>query len=445
MVDKFMIDVPSESIEVLVKIYIGQNIRKEGILQSEVKEKDQLSFLLSKGLILENHWYLDQFRTTEKGSEIARTVVKKRIEEKTEQLSTKVTDIPKRVLSFFAKRYVLKTLTCKSSKPSYADTWEDFILSDNRIWTLWDKFFMALESNGLCVKTYDYVATKGGELRDIYYVISPEIREFLVSLFSNTDFTSEQENTIRLYPVFKKLQKILSNTNLDSVRQQYHQLLKDALVSEEQLAGIVDAMNQIGITSEYRGLLSVSKPFEIFDAGRFEVYLDKNLLDPAVTILIQEKGEIQVFTTDKKIQSFEEEMSRFYITVSSFERQLREFVKTILGKSWEERIENDFPSIMAKWREREQADRDLGIEPEKEFINYADLDDYISIVKQYSRLFADGEAELEDVRVKLKDWYRYGRNPIMHSRTCDRLKIATTESAIRFLEAWMARRKPSEL
>lgn len=436
-----MVELSSQSIEVLVKIYIGQNIRNEGILQSEVIEKDHVLQLLSEGVILENHWYLNQFKTTEKGSEIAQAIVKKRIKEKSEQLRSKLGDIPRRVLNFFVRRYVSKNLTFRSSKPSYAYSWEDLVLTDNRIWILWDKFFMALVSLGLCVKTYDYASTRGGELRDVYYVISPEIREFIGTIFLNTDFTPDQENIVRLYPVLRKLGKIIGNSDLDLVRQQSYELLKASLVSEEQLAGIIDAMNQIKITSEYRGLLSVNKLFEISDPSRFEVYLYKNLLEPAVRILLQEKEQIQAFTSDRKIQSFEEEMSQFYITVSSFERQLRDFVKTLLGKSWEKRIENDFPGIITKWRERAQIDRDLGIEPEKDLINYADLDDYTNIIKRHDRLFTDGEAELEDVRVKLKDWYRYGRNPVMHSRTCDKLKIATTESAIKFLQAWMSRRR----
>lgn len=436
-----MIHLPSQTIEILVNIYIGQNIRKEGILQSEFKEKDQLTVLLKEGLIFENHWYLNQFKTTEKGSEISGTIVKSRIEKRGEQLRRTIGDIPDRAMAFFMERFISKSLAFRTSRTSWANTWEDFVLVTPRIWVLWEKLFATLESLGLCVKAHDYVSTKGGRLLDLHFVISPETREFLEHSFSNTDLTSDQEKAIELYSVFRKLKKILSNDDLDLLRTQYHQLIRAAQISEERLAGIVDAMNKIGITSEYRGLLSVTKPFRILDANRFQIYLDKNLLDSAVGILLQEEKEIRVFVSSREISSFDKEMSRFYLLVSSFERRLRGFVKTKLGKGWEKRIENDLPQIVKKWGEREESDIKVGIEVEKERINYADLDDYVGIVKKYSRLFTDGEAELEDVKVKLKDWYRYGRNPIMHSRTCDRLKIATTESAVRFLEAWMARQE----
>lgn len=437
-----MIDLPSQSLEVLVKIYMGQSIRREGILQSEVQEKDQTSILISKGLIRENHWYLDQFLTTEKGSEIAEAMVKRRIEEKCEQLNAAISEIPAKVLGFFVKRYVSKSLVFITLKPSYPDSWEDSILTDSRIWILWDRFFTALFSCGLCVKTYDYVSTRGGQLRNPYYVISREIREFLVSLSTKMDFASDQENTLRLYPVLKKLERILFINDLDLVRQQYYQFLRETEVSEEQLAGIVDAMSKMGITSEYRGLLSEKKPFEIFDTSRFRVYLAKNLLEPAVNILLQQKGEIKTFIAERKIQSYEEESGRFYLTVSSFERQLRDFIKAMLGKGWDKRVENDFSKIMQEWKKRKEVDEKLGVEPENELINYADFEHYIQIIEKYDRLFTDGKEDLEDIKVKLKDWYRYGRNPIMHSRTIDRQKAETTQSAIRFLEAWMRRKRP---
>jgi len=445
-----MIDLSYQSMEVLLKIYIGQNIRKEGILQSEIKEKDQAKLLLKEGLILEDRWYLYQFRTTEKGSEIAKALVRRRIEEKRYQLESMLREIPEKVLGFFIKRYISENFVFRVNKPSYIDSWQDSMLSDSRLWILWDKFFTALESSGLCVKTYYYVATRGGERRDIHYVISPEIREFLISAFPREDFTIDQENVIKLYSVLKKLERILASDDLDFVRQQYYQILKDTAVSEEQLAGIIDAMNKLGITSEYRGLLSDKKPFEIFDPSRFDIHLDKNLIEPAVNILLQQKDEIQTFTTDKKIPNLEEvkitrgilneeELGEFYIIVSSFERQLRDFIKTKLGKRWEERIQNDFQEIFQEWIKRREDDKRWGIEPEKELINYADLGHYIQIVEKYDRLFTSGE-DLASVKVKLIDWYRYGRNPIMHSRTVTLEKFIMTQSAINFLREWMRRK-----
>ncbi len=439
-----MAELSPESKQVLLTIYIGQNIRTEGILQSDVKGKkdarDCLLLLLSEGYILESHWYLDQFRTTNKGSEMARAAIERMIQEDDQLIRNKTNEIPRKVLTFFARRYIRNGLAFKMSKPKCSGIWEDAILIDSRVWALWGKLFSILQSHGLCVQAHDYAAKEGGEIREECFVISPEVGDYLVGLFHNADFTLEQENTVRIYPIFEKLLEILSTNDLDFVRQNLYQLLKDFSVTEEQLAAIIDAMNRVGITTQYCDLLSGWKPFEILDSVRFQLYLQEKLLEPAVRILLEKESEIQTFATEKRIQSYDEELSRFYIAVSSFERRLRYFIKAVLGKNWRKRIETDFPGITSKWREREEYDEKLGMEVEKEPINYADLDDYVTIVNQYRRLFVDGEAELEDVKVKLKDWYRYGRNPLMHSRTCDKLKVATTESAIKYLEAWMKRK-----
>jgi len=67
--------VSPQALEVLLKIYIGQNIRNEGILQSELDGQEQIKELLSRGLIRENHRYLNQFLTTDEGSELGKKLV----------------------------------------------------------------------------------------------------------------------------------------------------------------------------------------------------------------------------------------------------------------------------------------------------------------------------------------------------------------------------------
>ena len=446
-----MTDISSKVQEVLLKVYVGQNINRAGILQSEIKEKEQIQTLLSEGLVKENHWYLYQFLTTDKGSGVGKTLVKKRIEEKENQLQTKLQDIPKKVLGFFVRRYVSKKLVFTTQKPRFSDAWEDRVLTDGRIWILWDKFFTSLESVGLCVKTYAYVSTRCGELRDLCYVISPEIQEFLINRYSISDFTPNQEDALKLYPVLISANRILTTEDIDYARQRYYELLKSYSVTEGQLAGIVNDMNKKRITSEYRGLLSEKKLFDIIDSGRFQIYLDKNLIEPAVNILLEREGKIKEYVIQEKIPSLSEvkselgildlkELGDFYILVSSLEREMREFIKKKLGKGWIKRIEKDIPNIVKNWEEKRKKDEEWGIEPEQDLMNYADLGDYIQIIKKFKRMFADSDEDLGDTITHLKIWYNQGRNPIMHSRTVNKQKYFTTKSAIEFLKQWMNRK-----
>jgi hypothetical protein len=446
-----MINISSKVQEVLLKVYVGQNINRAGILQSEIKEKEEIRTLLSDGLIKENHWYLSQFLTTDKGSSLGKTLVMKKIEESQSQLQKMLQDLPQKVLGFIVRRYISKKLVYNTQKPRFSDCWEDRVLVDGRIWILWDKFFASLESAGLCVKTYDYVSTRGGELRDIYYVISPEIQEFLVKRYSVSDFTHDQEDVLKLYPVLTLASRYLTTDNIDFARQQCYELLKRYSITEGQIAGIINDMNKNGITSEYRGLLSEKKPFNVIDLSRFQIYLDKNLIEPAVGILLGTETKIKEFIIEERMPSLSEvkselgildlkELGDFYFLVSSFERELREFIKNKLGKGWIKRIENDIPDIIKNWEEKKKRDERWGIEPEQDLINYADIGDYIQIIKKFKGMFSDNDEDLGDIITHLKIWYNQGRNPIMHSRTVNKQKYFTTKSAIEFLKQWTSRK-----
>jgi len=446
-----MADISSNAQEVLLRVYVGQNIRGAGILQSEIKEKEQVEILLSEGLIKENHWYMYQFLTTDEGSDFGKTLVKKRIEEKENQLQTKLQDIPKKVLGFFVRRYVSKERVFSTQKPRFSNLWEDRILSDGRIWILWDKFLKSLESIGLCVKTYNYVSTRGGELRDLCSVISPEIQEFLINRYPIPDFTPNQEDALKLYPILMSANTILTTEDIDYARQRYYELLINYSATESQLAGIINDMNKKRITSEYRGLLSEKKPFDIINSSRFQIYLDKNIIEPAINILFEKVSEIKEYIIEEMIPSLSEvkselgildtkELGNFYILVSSLERDLREFIKKKLGKGWFKSIGKDLPTIIKNWDEKRKRDERWGIESDKDLMKYADLGDYIQIMKKFKRMFADGDEDLGDTITHLKIWYNQGRNPIMHSRTVNKQKYFTTKSAIEFLKQWMNRK-----
>lgn len=446
-----MVNIPPKAQEILLKIYIGQNINRAGILQSEIREKEETQTLLSEGLIKENHWYLYQFLTTDKGSNIGKTLVMKKIEEVQNQLQKMLKDIPQKFLCFIVKRYISKGLAYKTQKPHFIDSWKDRIIIDNRIWILWEKFFTSLESAGLCVKTHDYVSTHGGEIRDLHYVISPEVQEFLVKTYSGVDFSEDQEDTLKLYQFLTSASRYLTTDDIDFARQQFYELLKRYSITEDRIAGIINDMNKSGITSEYRGLLSEKKPFDIINLSRFQIYLDVNIIEPAVGILLGKGTKIKEFVIEEKMPSLSEvkselgilessELGEFYLLVSSFERELRAFIKNKLGKGWMERIENDIPEVLNNWKKKKEKDEKWGIEPEQDLINYADLGDYIEIIKKYKRIFSDSDEDLGDIITHLKIWYNQGRNPIMHSRTVNKQKYFTTKSAIDFLKQWIIRK-----
>ena len=136
-----------------------------------------------------------------------------------------------------------------------------------------------------------------------------------------------------------------------------------------------------------------------------------------------------------------EDLGNFYILISSFERELRVFIKEMLGKSWIKRLECELPDIVNRWKDRKKRDKKWGIDPEEELINYADLGDYIQIIRRYRRVFVESDDELSDVITQLKIFANYGRNPVMHCRSIDRRKYYTSQSAVKYLREWIRRRK----
>lgn len=155
-----------------------------------------------------------------------------------------------------------------------------------------------------------------------------------------------------------------------------------------------------------------------------------------VTLLRPERPPLEPSLGAKDL----EDLGNFYLLISSFEREMRSFIEKKLAKGGIRRLEHELPAVVKKWRERESTDVKWGIDPEKELINYADLTDYMQIIKKYDRIFAESNEELSDVITKLKDFANYGRNPLMHCRTLDQKKYYTTQAALDFLREWIKRR-----
>lgn len=438
----------------LVKIYIGQNIREEGILQSQV-DRERASILLSRKLIKENRWYtLDLYLTTTEGKKLAEDMIRKNVADAEQVFENKVKDIPRRIIAFLIQRYLSRGLTFPAQRPEFCefiDTWPKRLLSDWKIWCFCEKFFNALLAMGLCVKTYTYVSTRGGELRELQFVISPEVQEFLKRKFLETDFPIEEEKNLKIFDVLIRIKNFLRGDNLEFIREKFYELLTEYDISENEIASIIDKMSEVSISSKYEGLLSNKKPFEIWDLGRFRIYLDDVLIKPAIKFLLGERQKAIILPITHRLPELEkvkeelgildpDEKVRFFLAITEFEVQLRQFIKIKLGDGWETRIKNDLPEIVKNWEDRKRKDKKWGIDPERDLLNYSDLSDYIQIFRKYNRIFFSNDEERGDVESHLKDWYNFGRNPLMHARTVNKEKYHATLAAIKFLQSWIERK-----
>ena len=180
--------------------------------------------------------------------------------------------------------------------------------------------------------------------------------------------------------------------------------------------------------------------FEILDKSTGKPLRPETKIRPKRIPAARARAEVRAEKPPKEPSLGAEDLGNFYHLISSFEREMRSFITEKLGKAWIKRLEHELPATVEKWRERQSADIKWGIIPEKEPINYADLTDYMQIIRKYDRIFAESDEELSAVRTKLKDFANYGRNPLMHCRTLDLKKYYATQAAVDYLREWIKRR-----
>lgn len=438
------------NLQVLKRIYIGQNIRPEGILKSDFEaQKTQVSNLIKKGLITENKWYRHElYLTTEMGSKIAREFLENELKAKEESLSHIVDDIPSNLLRFLLFDYFAKSLSFPCGNEYFLD-WRRVLFKDSRVAIARNKILSRLEKLGLCVKTFSYVSTRGGELRDMHFVISPEVQEKLLTLRPTLTGGLEdpfKKNCIvfhflteKVITYMKPLENIDSNCpsyqeTVNWYCQKYWDELETLNLGEEDIKPIVNELAKKGITTEYKGLLfSKGLPFEIKDETSYRVALKEILIDPVlsylceggVTIKLEEKREIERKIPPGLVSK--EEKLAFLDELGDFEIKLRNFIASKLGENLKLCKNKE---LIEKLEERKKEDQAFGLRGEP-LINYATFDEYATLICSNWDLFKKYFVEEDEVRISLKWINVLARRPLAHFRTLTKAMIERSREEIR--------------
>lgn len=140
-----------------------------------------------------------------------------------------------------------------------------------------------------------------------------------------------------------------------------------------------------------------------------------------------------------------EDYGNFYGLIRDFELTIRHFIIEMLGKKWLKRLENDIPSVVKRWKERQDVDRKWKTNPEENLIDYAEITDYMQIVRKYRKLFTKSDDELEEVTTNFKIIAIMGRNPMMHFRTVTKAGYYATKNAEIYLQNWVKRTRERAL
>jgi len=446
-------------LEILKKIYIGQNIREEGILKSDFSGfEKEIEILRKQGFIRDNDWYRFQlYLTTEKGSWIGEILIKNLIQNKKTEITDAVLTLPHNLIGFLLFDYMAASLIYPVGK-EYPYDWREPLVADSRIWILRNELLSRFEELELCVKTQSYVSTRGGELREKYYVTCDEVLEFLKdSTAYKGGLYGEEKKKCLLYDFFRKSNRFLRIEDLNEVRERYYNEMEKLQLTEVEIEDVVNGMAQSKITSKYNGLLSDNLPFSIEDESRYDTYVEEQLVKQVLDFLLGiSKPKIDA-TTDKvdkerleeerriereKVKSSglpsKEDRCEFYDKICDFELELRQFIneelKRKFGDSW---LEQGVPKAIRKnWDRIKRKEEKEGIEPERDVINYALFSDYKEIINHnWDEIFSPCFEDKEKSRVRLEDLNILGRRPVMHVRSISREKFGPAEHAINWVRS----------
>ncbi|RLI75843.1 hypothetical protein DRO97_02270, partial [Archaeoglobales archaeon] len=255
-----------------------------------------------KNLIRVNHWYFKQYLTTEKGTKIARELLEYELQTRKDEFEQVLDGVPKNLLRFLMFECFAKDFIFPIDPPRFIFDWRDVILSDSRTVIARNSILNKLERLSFCVKTHYYVSTRGGELRDIHYVISPEIQEKLLTIKPELEELDEhiKKKCVIYYFLTEKVQYLLrasepkDEEETNTKRQEYWNRLESLSLTEEDIKPIINEMSKKGITTEYRGLFVRDLPFEILDKVGYKVYLKRMLGDPVFSYLFEDNSTQEI-------------------------------------------------------------------------------------------------------------------------------------------------------
>ena len=396
-----MRDLTKEEKEILKEIYIGQNIRSEGIRKKHFKQEQLLTIeklITLHKLVEESNFYkTNVIKTTEKGETFGKEIIQEILNKTKELLLKELKNIPKPVLEFLFFDYPCPIYEI-SGERNYFSSWKVFLINIEKINENVNKLSDILSKFDLEVKTHYYVSTRGGETRNLHIIFPYELKDFLIiSNLINHGLSEDVKEQIKLFYILFKIKEILNIEDYDARRRNYWTMLQDTKIDETKIKQIIDKFNNKGITTQYKLVTDENFLFQIKDIARYDVFL-KKLVDDYLTNVLE--GNVKPITKQKiqkakfkKISSLNNH-SKTFVVLGDFELRIRNFILNRMregdeeNKEWYEKLEkiksnNLDISLLDVLKRRENEDKNNKILPEKELLFYADITHYKDIILKF--------------------------------------------------------------
>jgi len=318
----------NEHRDVLLYVFIGQNIRDSGILRKDsylVEKLPIVDSLLKAGLFIENKWY--RFYTLSvsvESSRLAHNLLAKRLEKQNEALFSEIDKLPSPIVSFLVNDYISTELYFECDEDWVFD-WRKVILDHEKIKELKARFFELLIKHKLCVKTHDYVSTRGGELRDFKYVISPEIRSFLVDNISRIHPLIDVEGIAKIIHLIKDQVEYASTGEVEvTIRQED----LTSLGPLQKMKDILDSLfNRMHHFQMFVKITSVPDVLTTLTVDRDELLrfimneVDQSIIEPLLSgeYAIEEFEESPIIDFPRLVNELVRKKYDLYVTAAQFE------------------------------------------------------------------------------------------------------------------------------
>lgn len=454
--------------KLLTEIYIGQNIREEGVLQSqflnpEKPQYEKIRELIQRmldvsdlGLIIENEFYGHKtFKTIDKGFTVAMQILIEKI--KKSDFNKIFFGVETAVLRFLIFEYFSKSLSYPVIiENDYVGDWRDSILLDKRVWEKRTKILRGLEGNGLSIITKFYVLIRS-ETREDRFVISPEVQRYVIDYLKafTTGLDNNDKKSCLIYHFLGEMKFYLSNPTIETekIKEIYWNKLQELGLEDGDIKEIVNEMFKKGLTGAYKGIFVDDIPFVIKDKLGYDAYIKTNLLNKVVDSLFAGRTKTEEKTKEEQVKEGKrpifltrEERMQFYDEIAGIEIKLRNFILKKLKERYKSEWLNkakfiyNKKDLKKKWEKIRTDESAEGILPDENILNYAFLLDCKKIIISnwdiFSPYFKDDKDSIEwgNFEQKLNNLNKLGRNPIMHFRKVESWKHDACTMIINYIK-----------
>lgn len=333
----------------LLFVYIAQNVGGGfGVLEEDCDPyRKSIEKLMISGHVKHRSIYCGHvFETTDKGSEFATKIIRNYIENKRPKLEECLNEIPLGILSLFFLRWMKD-----KGSPAYGyneyfcycSSWnrEDYscLFTHSTLSDLCKGLIEKLQEDNLVVLAHKYVSTRGGEKRELMYVIAPEVIQFIEGYLKSRKILSTPllpEKIQLQHSLFHVLQYPLKKENVRVVKEEWNE--------EAEKWGISQKVFQQEIANLIKNnfINEEGDSFVVQDTGAYRRNLEEEFLLPLVNYLEGKEGKrlplSQMSYTPAKTPKKGEKSASI---ISSKEEEKDEMkkaeIKILLGKTEEGR------------------------------------------------------------------------------------------------------------